>query len=96
MGIAKESDRHGSENQKEWNELLNAGRAIVLAIRAEESATERAAHAIHGAVADFINAIMDAKTPAEAWRLHAMLVPLSSVLESTERKARLKAEELNK
>lgn len=61
-----------------------------------ETPTERAAHAIHGAVADFILAIGEAKTVEEAWRLHTLLVPLSSVLQYTERKALKRTEELQK
>jgi hypothetical protein len=67
---------------------------IVGAVSMPESATERAANAVHGAVADFIVAITEAQTLAEAWRIHAMLVPLTSILESTERKALNKVEAL--
>ncbi len=61
----------------------------------EECRAERAAHNLCGAIADFTIAIKDARTPSEAHRIHAIIAPLVSALESTERLALKRTEELN-
>ncbi len=61
----------------------------------EECRAERAAHNLCGAIADFTIALKDARTPAEAHRIHAIIAPLVSALESTERLALKRTEELN-
>ncbi len=64
-------------------------------LSSEECRAERAAHSVFEAIADFTLALKDARTPAEAWRIHKLLAPLVSALESTERLALKRTEELN-
>ncbi len=75
--------------------MVDAVARFKVRLDSEECRAERASHALYGAIADFTLALKDARTPAEAWRIYRLLTPLVGALESTERLALKRTEELN-
>jgi len=67
-----------------------------LALDPVESSVERAAIAVHVAVADFVIAIQQAQTSAEAEALHILIGPLVMALGACERCRRVKKRRLER
>ncbi len=75
--------------------MVNVIERFKVRLDSEECRAERASHNVYEAIADFTIALKDARTPAEAWRIHNLLAPLADALDSTRRLALKRTEELN-